>query len=177
MTKPRKPLRRKGEVIDLDYLYANSRITPAGCEEWEWAKDGKGYGGLWDGERLRGTHVLAWELENGRKAKNGYQVNHRCNNSLCCRPDHLYEGTQQDNMDDAARSGIHKNEKNGRSKLKSIQEAIDIRRRYAAGGITQENLGEEYGVSGGAVNNIVNHRTWKENNVPRKVNPGESYNG
>lgn len=169
MNKPRKPHRRKGEVIDLNYLYANSMITPTGCEEWKWGQFGgsaREYGYVWDGKKGMRAHVLAWELANGRKVRDGYQVNHYCDNPPCCRPDHLYEGDHKDNMADRDRSGwkggTSKYEKNGMSKLKSIEEARDIRRRYAEGGVTQEELGQDYKVTQANISDIVNHRTWKE---------------
>lgn len=31
----------------------------------------------------------------------GKQVNHKCDNSLCCNPSHLYAGTQSQNVKDA----------------------------------------------------------------------------
>jgi len=42
------------------------------------------------------------------------------------------------------------------------EQASEIRRRYAAGGVSQRKLGGEYGVSLVAVQNILNGKTWKE---------------
>lgn len=45
------------------------------------------------------THVLAWTLRNGPVPR-GLQLNHKCDNTLCGEPDHMYPGTHQDNMID-----------------------------------------------------------------------------
>ena len=39
----------------------------------------------------------------------GKQINHTCHNPKCCNPEHLYAGTQQENVDDKynAGRGIH----------------------------------------------------------------------
>lgn len=50
------------------------------------------------------THRVAWELAYG-VIPDGRQVNHHCDNGLCVRLDHLYLGTQLDNMRDASRRG------------------------------------------------------------------------
>jgi hypothetical protein len=52
-------------------------------------------------------------------------------------------------------------ERHGRRKL-SAAEVLEIRRRYALGGVTQVSLGHEYGVSGAHICGIVNGRFWTE---------------
>jgi hypothetical protein len=53
------------------------------------------------------AHRLAWTLYKGEIAK-GMQVNHKCNNAKCVNVDHLYLGTQKDNMQDCIRAGNFK---------------------------------------------------------------------
>lgn len=50
------------------------------------------------------AHRYAWELTNGPIADN-LSVLHRCDQPLCCNPNHLFLGTQQDNLDDARQKG------------------------------------------------------------------------
>jgi hypothetical protein len=50
------------------------------------------------------THRLAWEIKNG-EIPNGLFVLHKCDNPACCNTDHLFLGTQKDNMQDALKKG------------------------------------------------------------------------
>lgn len=61
---------------------------------------GAGYG------KFRGmpAHRAAWILTNGRVPP-GLFVLHHCDNPPCVRPDHLFLGTQTDNMRDASQKG------------------------------------------------------------------------
>lgn len=64
-----------------------------------------GYGRCWViryGRRIRRTHVRAWIEANGRLPAEGMQINHHCDNPPCVNPEHLYEGTQLQNMRDAS---------------------------------------------------------------------------
>jgi hypothetical protein len=77
---------------------------------------------LWSGGGVRpyglistGTHRLAWELANG-PIPDGMQVLHRCDEPRCCNPDHLFLGTQSDNMADKVRKGRTRNGYTGKIK-------------------------------------------------------------
>jgi hypothetical protein len=48
-------------------------------------------------------HILEQKL--GRPVKEGYEACHSCNNTKCIEPEHIYEGTHQDNMWDLIKAG------------------------------------------------------------------------
>jgi ERCC4-type nuclease len=50
------------------------------------------------------AHRWVWEHYKG-EIPDGLQVNHHCDNSLCVNPEHLYLGTQNENMRDLQRRG------------------------------------------------------------------------
>ena len=75
-----------------------------GCWEWQGDRWGKGYGRITRGQRRETAHRVAYELAIGPITE-GALVCHRCDNKLCVRPDHLFLGTQSDNMQDWTKKG------------------------------------------------------------------------
>jgi hypothetical protein len=57
----------------------------------------------WHGRRVY-CHRKVWELTYG-PIPNGMQVLHSCDVPYCVRPDHLFLGTQQVNVDDCVKKG------------------------------------------------------------------------
>lgn len=77
------------------------------CWIWTGGKVG-GYGSV----RFRGimqkSHRVAWIITNGEIGNNDH-VLHRCDNPPCCNPDHLFLGTNHDNVLDRHKKGRSKN--------------------------------------------------------------------
>jgi len=85
------------------FLRSRCTVTSSGCWQWNGAHDTRGYGFvIYDGKRTR-THRLAYLLFKG-PVKN-LCVCHRCDNPPCINPEHLFLGTQTDNMNDARNKG------------------------------------------------------------------------
>lgn len=80
--------------------------TP-GC--WVWT-GGRGagkfdYGYFWTSEKkLVKAHRFSFEMEHG-SIPDGMVICHRCDNPPCVRPDHLFLGTQKDNIHDMDAKG------------------------------------------------------------------------
>lgn len=53
------------------------------------------------GQKILATH-LSWIFAYG-KIKKGYYICHKCDNPSCVNPEHLFLGTQSDNMQDCVR--------------------------------------------------------------------------
>lgn len=76
-----------------------------GPDCWEWkAFRNKGYGKFTYNGRMYLAHRLSWILTNG-PIPDGLGVLHSCDNPPCVNPDHLFLGTQLDNMRDASNKG------------------------------------------------------------------------
>ena len=108
--------------------------------------------------KVRGSRA-SWSIFNG-PIPDGMLVLHHCDNRACVRPDHLFVGTQSDNMKDAVRKGrAIIGEKGGQSKLTNGQ-ILTIRREYAVGGKTQSELAREYGVTESTIGRAVRGQGW-----------------
>ena len=78
------------------------------CWNWTAGTNSKGYGRILNSrkecEGEISAHRLSWVLHNG-PIPEGLQVLHNCDNPPCVRPDHLFLGTNLDNMRDKKNKG------------------------------------------------------------------------
>lgn len=151
---------RTGRRTAEDRFWRKVRLG-LGCWEWLGAPASTGYGHLdYEGRRM-GAHRFSWTLHNG-PIPDGLSVLHHCDNRLCVNPDHLYLGTQADNMRDVAeRQRGTLGVRPARAKF-TDDEVRKIRARYIAGGISYTALGRVYGVSKGAIAHIVTRRCYAD---------------
>lgn len=77
-----------------------------GCKLWGRQKDKKGYGLFRFNNRHAFAHRVAWELAHGPIPK-GKCVCHKCDVPSCVNVEHLFLGTQQDNLADMRSKGRH----------------------------------------------------------------------
>jgi predicted XRE-type DNA-binding protein len=85
---------------------------------------------------------------------------HTCDNPPCVNPAHLFLGDDAANCADKvaknrqARTPPHWGESSPNVKV-NTEDVRQIRARYAAGGVSQRELGEEYGVTQSHISSIV----------------------
>ncbi len=96
-------------------------------------------------------------------------VRHKCDNPLCCNPDHLELGTHADNMRDKAERGRawtggqppQQPRGAGNSNAALTDDDVrEIRRRHAEGGVTYRDLATEFRVTPQNIGAIVRRKTW-----------------
>jgi len=99
--------------VNLDHYFSKIQTDPVtGCDIWTGVVSSIGYGFIGFRDRItdkRGmmtTHRLALMQKLDREIAPGMNANHTCNNKLCCNPDHLYEGTQQQKIAEMVAAGI-----------------------------------------------------------------------
>lgn len=133
------------------------------CWEWQGKRASNGYGVFNLEYRHRGAHRMAWELHYGAPPGD-LLVCHRCDNRACVRPDHLFLGTQKDNLADMKAKGRAslvraRGEATARAKLTEV-EVREIRRRANAGE-PQTVIACDYGVTKECIHSVVHRKTWK----------------
>jgi DNA-binding CsgD family transcriptional regulator len=128
---------------------------------WVWTGHSHhGYGTISWNNRAFQTHRVSYELFVG-PIPDGLQVLHRCDNPPCLRPDHLFLGTQAENIADMIAKGrgiIGK--QNGHAKL-TESSVRSIRELYAGGGNTQKELAREFGVHPRTISQILQRKKWR----------------
>ncbi len=135
------------------------KTAPNGCWNWMAGCTSGGYGEFWFGKKIWSTHRLAWWLTYGYIPKNK-MILHKCDNRRCVNPEHLYPGTNTDNMRDRLNRGkCPRGETHPNSKM-TVKKVIELRQRYAAGNETVMELGLIYGMSQSSVSNIINKVQW-----------------
>lgn len=90
----------------LERFLSKVKITDS-CWTWQGSLNNKGYGkiqtliaGVW---KVSYAHRVAWFLGTGKWPD--AKVLHKCDNPPCVRFDHLFLGSQKDNMQDAKSKG------------------------------------------------------------------------
>jgi len=165
-------------LIDLEKL--RIRFEPkyipepnTACYLWLGAVDKDGYGQIWSGLRnergspllmkaSRASILIAQGIDS---ISDGECACHRCDNTFCVSPDHLFAGSPLVNKHDAMRKGrAAKGDRIGTCKL-SPEEVLSI--ASAIGPNWQ--IGEAHGVHRNTVALIKNGETWSHltNILPR----------
>lgn len=132
------------------------------CWDWVGYSRKDGYGILGVGGNLVKVHKYSWELANG-EIPSGLSVLHQCDRPCCVNPNHLYLGTQQDNIRDMSeRDRIPLGEDKWSAKL-TVEIVLEIRKVYKP--FCRRNgthaLARRFGVSGATVQAIIKRKKWK----------------
>jgi hypothetical protein len=164
--------RGKFEKQPLQERWINSyMISPiTGC--WVWTRDVAkvGYGRICvDGVRHY-THRFAWTMAYG-PIPEGMCVCHACDNKRCVNPEHLWLGTDAENMADKLKKGRQSRGESRRETMRRVarrgethadakltgEQVLEIR----ASDATNRDLAKEFGVSTSCIYAIKARINWK----------------
>lgn len=132
-----------------------------GCWLWTGCVNTWGYGQINKGGQ-KGAHIgaarLSWMIKNGPIGA-GLCVCHKCDNPICVNPDHLFLGTQKDNMVDAQNKG-HRAYGSKNVNARFCDDDIRNIRKMYEDGYRQKDIVDHYGASKSAISAIVRRKTW-----------------
>lgn len=161
-------------------------IAESGCWEWEGTLSKKGYGTIsiknkeWP-ESIVYLHRLVYSLC-VEQLPDDMCVCHRCDNPCCVNPNHLFLGTNNDNIADKVaknRQAKGQDIRTNHSHLKgenivtarlTAEKVMEIR-RLDQQGEAFATISERYGISMSHIGYIVQGRAWAHLPVLREVMP------
>lgn len=137
------------------------KVSDAGCWEWQGALTTRGYGQVTrraidpPGPKSVSAHRLAYTLCVS-PVPDGLFVLHRCDNRRCCNPEHLFLGTQRDNIRD-----MHAKGRGGKASVRLSDAEVLSARRLRQQGQTYVAIAKRFGVEKTTVRRAITGETWK----------------
>lgn len=138
-----------------------------GCWGWSGSISSAGYSLIFCNHEIKWGHRFSFEYHR-EEIRQGYVICHHCDNPVCTRPDHLFQGTMKDNIQDCIRKGRFKlapdeskaqGERVSGAKLKESQ-VIEIKKMIKEG-MKNPEIARLYEVTHGNISCIRLGQTWK----------------
>lgn len=166
--RPIDPMQRFMEKIQKD---------PSGCWLWTGSLSSRGYGFFY--LNGRNTHASRASLKLFKNIDLGKLFAcHHCDNPRCVNPDHLFPGTNSDNMKDSVKKGrhaaqlpgwkesvwdkmfanLHRGHKHPRARL-TEQQAVEIMRIAYSEPATE--VAKRYGICPQGITDIWKGKNWR----------------
>ena len=150
--------------IMKSFLYSKITVNiKTNCHEWILGKN-RGYGCFKKNGIVYAAHRVSYEVHNN-VIPDGMFVCHHCDNPKCINPEHLFLGTNQDNMIDMRKKGrgntnwIKSGEEQYASKLKD--EDIKTIRKMINDGVFLKVIAKKFNVCLMTISNIKRNKIWR----------------
>lgn len=149
----------KGESTEIRLMNKIEINEINDCWNWKACKDKDGYGFFKFRLKQDKAHRVMWILIHG-EIPEGLCVCHKCDNPSCVNPDHLFLGTNHDNMLDKARKNRNPFGEKVNTHKFDEKTVLEIVRLYRTGLYRQKDLGKMFGVYQSTIGRIVRGDTW-----------------
>lgn len=146
------------------------RIPFSGCWIFTGAINDAGYGIVGMGRRGEPndrSHRITYRHYCG-SIPDGMFVCHSCDTPACCNPDHLFLGTNQDNVNDMVRKGRNSKPPRNPHVVGSVHPGAKLHeddipevRKLHAQGLTQKQIAEKYNVCRQTISKVLLGRRFK----------------
>lgn len=152
-------------------IFRSKTLVSAGCWIWTGRKNDQGYGKLSIANRTEKAHRVSYVIHKG-EIPSGLCVCHSCDNPSCVNPEHLWLGTQRENIYDCISKnrdnssgltahgckGMTCGEMHGHHKLTGKQ-VIEIL-AASKNGESNVSISRRYPVGRQAIYKITKHLRW-----------------
>lgn len=142
------------------FFLSNIRISKEGCYEWIGKKNNDGYGTLTIDKKTSSVHRYMAALSLGFDIKSELCVLHKCDNPCCINPEHLFIGTQEENIQDMVRK---KRIRVGSSKplSKLNEDSVKKIKELLLAGMFQYEIAKMFNIDRTIISRINTGEAWK----------------
>jgi hypothetical protein len=151
-----------GNISDTQRFFKHIKKKKNGCWEWTGQLHKTGYGRfLFQGKRGFLSHRVSWIIHKGDIIDNLF-VCHHCDNRKCVNPDHLFLGTNNDNIQDRTLKNRSNRPFGNKFTPRKINERqVKEIKKFLGAGISRKKISEIYNISIGQVTKISLGIRWK----------------
>lgn len=147
-----------------DRFEMSKQVDPVtGCHNFMGFLDRNGYGRIKYKNKGYAAHRLFWMINNGELSSEQH-VLHHCDNPSCFNLDHLFIGTNGDNVADKVSKGRQYHPPKGRSHLRPMAKLTETQvmeiKSLLKRGYRQIDIAKDFGVSRGIISDIYLSKTW-----------------
>ncbi|WP_192248406.1 HNH endonuclease [Mesorhizobium caraganae] len=156
----KRPVNRAKKGAPRRWLEEHLNYTGDDCLKWPFSTKSSGYGQIGTGEK-RGrptyAHRVMCQMVHGDPPTSLHEAAHECGNGRygCCNPRHIRWLTHHENL---AERVTPSGEDAWSAKLTKAEAIAVVALR---GKLTQEKIGELFGISGSTVSHIQRGEAWK----------------
>lgn len=155
-------MRLRTDAEFVESFWGRTKPGPNGCLLWSGPLNVWGYGKCWWRGKTLNAQRVAWAITRDWILPE-LLVLHTCDVPACVNPDHLFLGTDADNMADKIRKGrAAEGERSGLAKLTAAQ-VLEIR---GCPLVSQRAFARKFGVSKPVIAAIRKGKTWRSVTFP-----------